>query len=174
MTPPDLRDQVMGAVLGVVVGDALGVPVEFTARSERDRDPVTGMRGFGTWHQPAGTWSDDGAMTLATCAVLADRGWDLPDVMAGFLRWYDQGWWSAHGHAFDIGNRTLASLQLYRRDRDPSTCGGGEMDDNGNGSLMRCMPVSCWLFRRTADEIVLRAGEASALPDPPHGPQAGR
>jgi ADP-ribosylglycohydrolase len=48
------------------IGDALGVPVEFSAREERDRDPVSGYREYGTDHQPAGTLSDDTAFTLAT------------------------------------------------------------------------------------------------------------
>jgi len=42
----------------VAVGDALGVPVEFTGRQTLRRDPVTDMVGYGTHNQPAGTWSD--------------------------------------------------------------------------------------------------------------------
>ena len=37
-----------GALIGFAVGDALGVPVEFTSREQRKLDPVTGMREFGT------------------------------------------------------------------------------------------------------------------------------
>jgi ADP-ribosyl-[dinitrogen reductase] hydrolase len=43
------------ALLGLAVGDALGVPVEFIGREVRLRDPVTGLRAYGTHHQPAGT-----------------------------------------------------------------------------------------------------------------------
>ena len=58
-TTTKLESEIRSALLGLAVGDALGVPVEFTARATRQRDPVTGMRAFGTHHQPAGTWSDD-------------------------------------------------------------------------------------------------------------------
>lgn len=35
-------------IFGLVVGDALGVPVEFSNREERWTDPITGMRAYGT------------------------------------------------------------------------------------------------------------------------------
>ena len=53
-------------VFGLIVGDALGVPVEFSSREECEHNPVIGMRAYGTHNQPAGTWSDDSSMTLAT------------------------------------------------------------------------------------------------------------
>ena len=163
MTAPDLRDRLMGSLVGVLVGDALGVPVEFTGRAMRDQDPVTGMRGHGTWNQPPGTWSDDGAMTLVTADVLATCGWNLAKFMDGFLGWLDEGLWAAHGRAFDIGNRTRNSLTLYRIDHEVRDCGGDEERDNGNGSLMRCQPISCWLFGSPLEEMMVKAGEASAL-----------
>ena len=51
-------------IIGLMVGDALGVPVEFSSREDREHDPVIGMRAYGTHNQPAGTWSDDSSMTL--------------------------------------------------------------------------------------------------------------
>lgn len=51
---------------GLVIGDALGVPVEFASRDELKENPVTDMIGYGTHNQPAGTWSDDSSMAVAT------------------------------------------------------------------------------------------------------------
>lgn len=45
----------LAAVLGLVVGDALGVPVEFKTRDELKKYPVIEMLGYGTHNQPAGT-----------------------------------------------------------------------------------------------------------------------
>ena len=42
------EDTVKSAILGLVVGDALGVPVEFQSREELEQAPVTGMRAYGT------------------------------------------------------------------------------------------------------------------------------
>lgn len=58
------RNFIKDALLGVATGDALGVPVEFLSRSTILQEPVTGMRGFGTHHQPPGTWSDDSSLTF--------------------------------------------------------------------------------------------------------------
>ncbi len=62
----DFKQIIKAGIFGVVVGDALGVPVEFTSRGERRKDPVTDMREYGTHSQPMGTWSDDSSIALAT------------------------------------------------------------------------------------------------------------
>lgn len=64
----ELADKIKGALFGLAVGDALGVPVEFKSRKELLQTPVKDMQAYGTWQQPAGTWSDDSS--LAFC--LAD------------------------------------------------------------------------------------------------------
>ncbi len=163
MNQVQLRDRLMGGIVGSLVGDALGVPVEFTGRSTLDRDPITDMRAFGTWNQPAGTWSDDGSMTLVTADSLSGAGWNMEKLISGFLLWYDNSWWTPHGAVFDIGNATQGALRLFRTNRDPLLCGMTCESDNGNGSLMRFLPVSCWLWRQTTEVIISKASEASAL-----------
>ncbi|WP_235810740.1 ADP-ribosylglycohydrolase family protein [Tractidigestivibacter scatoligenes] len=64
---PALRD----CVYGQAVGDALGVPYEFRARGTFE---CTGMVGHGSHSQPAGTWSDDTSMALATCDSIRATG----------------------------------------------------------------------------------------------------
>ena len=87
---------VKGAILGVVVGDALGVPVEFMSREELTACPVTGMREYGTHDQPAGTWSDDSSMTLCLMESLT-HGLDYGDMASTYLCWADDGYWTPHG-----------------------------------------------------------------------------
>ncbi len=48
---------VLDGVMGLCVADALGVPVEFMDRGTLKKDPVVGMRGYGTYNQPASTRS---------------------------------------------------------------------------------------------------------------------
>ena len=67
--------KVKDGIIGLIIGDALGVPVEFTSRSELIETPVTRMKGYGTYNQPTGTWSDDSAMTLATMHALLLKSW---------------------------------------------------------------------------------------------------
>ena len=58
--------KIKSMLLGFAVADALGVPVEFKSRKILQKNSVVDMQGFGTYNQPAGTWSDDTSMTLAT------------------------------------------------------------------------------------------------------------
>ena len=59
-------EKIEAMTLGIAVADAVGVPVEFKNREFLKRKLVTDMFGFGSHNQPAGTWSDDTSMTIAT------------------------------------------------------------------------------------------------------------
>ena len=139
-------DPVKNGMLGLVAGDALGVPVEFQPREKLERDPVTGMRSNGTHCQPAGTWSDDSSMALCLMESLT-KGLDYPDMMARFLRWADEGYMTAWGNVFDMGIATRQALTRFARGTPPLECGGAGTYDNGNGSLMRILPMALYLHR---------------------------
>lgn len=136
-----LNQATRAALLGLAVGDALGVPVEFIGREARRRDPVVGMRGYGTHHQPPGTWSDDSSLTFCLAETLATKGYDVADAAQRFVRWQDEAHWTAHGRVFDIGIATAEALQCLRRGREPKQAGGTGEYSNGNGSLMRILPL---------------------------------
>lgn len=144
----DWLRQVRSAILGHAVGDALGVPVEFHTREERDGDPVEGMRAYGTYCQTAGTWSDDTSMTLAALDSLCG-GLDYGDIMERFCAWSANGAYTPHGELFDIGIATCRALERYEDGRTaPLACGGTGVRDNGNGSLMRILPIVLYVWRR--------------------------
>lgn len=135
----------MSAIFGVVVGDALGVPVEFTSRIERKEDPVTGMRSYGTHNQPAGTWSDDSSMTIATLEWYKESVDGEPDyrkLMDKFTNWLLYGDYTPYGENFDNGVATARALIRYGKGAEPLLSGGITEWDNGNGSLMRAMPTA--------------------------------
>ena len=50
------------SILCFILGNALGVPVEFMPRYLLAQNPVKDLREFGTHNQPEGTWSDDSSM----------------------------------------------------------------------------------------------------------------
>ena len=137
-----------GMLLGLATGDALGVPVEFESRITLRRDLVTGMRGYGSWNQPAGTWSDDTSLTIAAMESIARRGKiDFADVAENFLRWYEHDDFTATGERFDVGNTTRAAIVRFsRRILPPTKCGSTEANSNGNGSLMRILPATLYLY----------------------------
>ena len=129
-------------VMGVVIGDALGCPVQFKSRAEVAKHPITGMRGNGTFNLPAGSWTDDSSLTLALLdSIKRLNTIDLHDIMDNFVKWLDNGAFTPFGHAFDIGRGTMWAIKKYKIDKRPAKCGGTEDWNNGNGSLMRIMPA---------------------------------
>lgn len=129
----DREKQIRAAVLGLIVADALGVPVEFMDRKVLLQNPVSSMRAYGTHHQPAGTWSDDSSMTLATLDSLNKCGYSLDDMMYRFALWMTKNEYTPYGETFDIGIGTSASIIRWLKDRNVKTCGGDTEWDNGNG-----------------------------------------
>ena len=134
------------ALLGLAVGDALGVPVEFVGRQVRRRDPVTGLRGYGTHQQPPGTWSDDSSLTFCLAETLArpdglTASPDLADFGRRAVNWLGNAYWTAHGETFDVGNATRAAIDKLRAGVAPTQAGPRSEFDNGNGALMRTLPL---------------------------------
>ena len=137
---------VVAGIVGAAVGDALGVPVEFVSRYELKFNPVIDMIGNGTHNQPAGTWSDDTSLTLALIAGLRERQYNLERIAAKFIEWYDQGKYTPYGKVFDIGNSTLESIMKLKNGISAKKSGGRTEYDNGNGSLMRVLPLAFYLY----------------------------
>jgi ADP-ribosylglycohydrolase len=106
MFDPTLKNKFYAALWGFIVGDALGVPYEFSDRKEMMNDPAIEMIGYRSHDQPAGTWSDDTSMMLCVLENIQNNG-SVKDLANLFLDWYYNGYHTANGEAFDIGNTTL-------------------------------------------------------------------
>ncbi len=135
-----MENTIKAGIFGVCVGDALGVPVEFRSREQLKRSPVTKMRALGTHHQPAGTWSDDSSLMLCLADSLFTE-YNLEDIALKFLQWYNAEIWTPHGRVFDIGIATSQAIHRISKGVSPTLCGGTTEFDNGNGSLMRILPL---------------------------------
>ncbi|WP_407424589.1 ADP-ribosylglycohydrolase family protein [Methanobrevibacter sp.] len=134
--------KVKDGIIGLLIGDALGVPVEFEARESLKRCPIRRMEGCGTYDQPAGTWSDDTSMTLATMASIVNKkDIDYDDIMENFCKWYKREiYWQTP--CFDIGITISRALDSYLNGTPAHKCGLDGERDNGNGSLMRILPLA--------------------------------
>ena len=160
----DARDRIVGGIIGLLAGDALGLPVEFESRLARLMRPVKEMTGYGVWRKPAGTWSDDGSLTLATVeSLLEKKALDLEDVMRRFSLWMNKGHLSATGKAFDIGNTTKVAIANYDRAKPIEDCGLKDEKSNGNGSLMRMLPVALFYHRHAPNDVAKASKFASAI-----------
>jgi len=99
------------------------------------------MIGNGTYNQPKGTWSDDSTMTFCLAETLLDEEFSLRKLSNRFINWVDWGYWTPHGELFDIGNTTHSAIDRLRTIEKPELAGGTGVTENGNGSLMRILPL---------------------------------
>lgn len=181
-----LRD----AIYGMAVADALGVPGEFRSRGTYR---IEGMVSGGAHRQPAGTFSDDTSMALASCDSIRELGHvDCEDMREKFVAWWREGAYAVNGITFDIGNTVAAALA--------EGCGRDGDWSNGNGSLMRIIPLAfvdgitdeeidavsaithahevsthaCVLYVRLAQELLAGVSVADALAKLDEGHPYGR
>ena len=141
------KNEIKSMIYGLAVGDAMGVPVEFTSRAKLEKEPVKEMLGNGSYPDiPHGVWSDDTSMTLCLMESMARTGkLDFADIMNNFVQWEEGDAFNATGVTFDIGRTCNAAIQRFVKGADPLACGGKTEGDNGNGALMRISPMALWL-----------------------------
>ena len=131
---------IYNGIMGLVVGDAVGAPVEFMAR---DRFHLSGMVGYGSHNLPPGSWTDDSAMALATVESIARLGKvDVNDIMHNFSLWFTQAEFTPYGRTFGVGNTVMQALHKYLEGTPAMECGCPNVWDNGNGALMRILPLA--------------------------------
>lgn len=143
-------DKVQGGLVGLLVGDALGVPYEFHEPSEIP--PAAQLQyvpppGFERAHPgvPPGTWSDDGAQALCLLASLLERGrFEAEDFGQRLVAWQHEGYLAVDGDVFDVGVTTSKAITAIRCGRPAETAGPSDAYANGNGSLMRVLPLVLW------------------------------
>ncbi|MEW6249216.1 MAG: ADP-ribosylglycohydrolase family protein [Planctomycetota bacterium] len=157
-----MRERILGAIYGHLVGDAFGVPYEFEAAA--DLPAELKWRGFGTHHQPPGTWSDDGALMLCLLASLHECGrFDPADAGRRFVRWRDAGYLAAGGVVFDVGITTGDALNRLRAGVPPLEAGAADEAAGSNGSLMRILPLPLWARHEPPARLVAICHDGSRL-----------
>lgn len=162
-------DRIEGALLGLAVGDALGVPAEFRSREELRAAPITGMVGGGEHGQLPGTWSDDTSMTLCMVDSLTARGIDFEDQMQRFADWLWNASNTARGEVFDVGGATREAILRHAKKTPATACGCTAENACGNGSLMRMAPLALYLWGQyrnlglddRAAELIHRASQCT-------------
>ncbi len=156
-----LEERLFGGMLGAVAGDALGLPFEGAPRAWLDADPVEAMTPGGPHGQPRGTWSDDSSLLLCLADSLC-CGCDPDDIGSKFLAWWQQGLWTPFGRPFGYGY-TVAIAMYKMMVGIPALQAGEDREDcNGNGSLMRTLPVALY-FSAERERMLEAAHQVSSI-----------
>jgi ADP-ribosyl-[dinitrogen reductase] hydrolase len=156
---------VRDGILGLCVGDALGVPVEFQSRKTLMDKPLTDMIGYGSHAQPAGTWSDDSSLVFCLMESCVDHPQiDLYDLADRFVSWLNKSYWTPHGVTFDVGIATAKAIERYRElCIRPDLAGGVDIYSNGNGSLMRILPLAYLLRNEQMEDRATLIAKVSSI-----------
>lgn len=149
-------------LFGVAVGDALGVPVEFKSREEITKKPVTDMIGYGTYNLPPGTWSDDSSLTFCLADALTG-GYNLQDIANNFVKWRYNNFWTARGNVFDVGIGTQQAIERVVKGVKPDLAGSFDSWSNGNGALMRILPLLVYIKDLPINERFAIAKDVSSV-----------
>ena len=168
----DIADRRRGGLLGLLLGDAAGVPFEFYSREEIQALPASSIAlpfrapaDFFRSHPtaPAGAWSDDGAQALALLdSLVACDGLDMVDLGQRIQGWAQSGDYAVNGRVFDMGIQTSRALGRLAQGVAPEECGATDEYENGNGSLMRVVPLALW-HTRSDEDLVDLAHQQSTL-----------
>ncbi|MEC0305081.1 ADP-ribosylglycohydrolase family protein [Terribacillus saccharophilus] len=149
-----IKERVLPTMYGGILGDLIGVPVEFKERGTFNINDITG---YGTYNQPPGTWSDDTSLTLCLVENIVEKG-NIDSLMNKLVRYRDSGYFTPFDKTFDIGIATSKSIERYKNKVPAPECGGNSEYDNGNGAIMRISPLAFLLhndfnFKRKSDII---------------------
>jgi len=156
---PTLSERLEGGLYGLLIGDALGVPYEFhnpEALPPLADIEMTPPAQFPRAHArvPPGTWSDDGAQALILLASVLDHATlDVQDVGDGLVAWYERGYLAVDRQVFDVGIQTSDAIRRMQSGTPASQAGRTDEQANGNGSLMRVLPLALW--HRGADAALV-------------------
>lgn len=154
------------SIIGHAIGDAMGVPIEFEPRNKLLEHPITKMVGYGSHDVPAGTWSDDTSMEIATIDSFINKGnFDCKDIMMNFYYWLKENRFTPTGVVFDAGHTCIQSIINFSKGYELDECGQKDLYSNGNGSLMRILPVALYSYSKALkdSEIVKLTNDISSL-----------
>ena len=98
------------------------------------------MIGYGTYNLPPGTWSDDSSLTFCLADAMTQE-FEIDTIGQNFVKWFCEDFWTARGEVFDIGIATRQAIARLAKGEIAELAGCFDESSNGNGSLMRILPL---------------------------------
>ena len=159
------KEDFANIIYGFAVGDALGVPYEFSAHKIKEIKKLKYKSG-GTHLQAKGVYSDDTALMLATMDTMPSMQYkkncgflNYEVLFNAFKNWLEKGSYSATGYVFDVGYSTNLALKGEYKNKQI-----GDNNYEGNGSLTRIIPFAIFSLYKTFEEkkdIIFKASSVT-------------
>lgn len=144
------KSHAIGCFMGMIVGDALGAPLEFSKLNYKSQKKVTTMIHSTKAGLKPGQWTDDTAMGLClTDSLIMNQKFDPFDCMLRYIGWWNCGYNNASRYDYTdklkysvgLGGNISGSLKNFIETGVNYTT-WGNVNTNGNGSIMRNAPIS--------------------------------
>lgn len=161
------KEKVLGALWGLLIGDATGVSYEFNSPEnipDIDKIDMIPPKDFDKTYEdiPFGTYSDDGAQFLCVLdSFLECRGLNMKNLADKLLDWWSWGYLAVDNNVFDVGGQTMQSLMKYNTGTSPYESGFVLKNGQGNGSLMRVLAIP--LLHDGSDEDLVDDVQSQSL-----------
>ena len=156
----------LDGIIGFSVGDAMGMATEFQQRETLFKNPVKEMLDSSIMGQPAGSWTDDTSMVIGTIvSFIENKKFNYSDIMSKWCAWINNGDYTPNGECFDIGRTCLKACRNFTDGIEPTKCGLDSINSNGNGSLMRMIPIALYSYYRNLsnEEMMILSDNISSL-----------
>lgn len=141
-------------IIGLAIGDAMGIPIELMPREELIENPIIYMKSGGIHGQTKGTWSDETSMTLATMdSIINCCGISTEDMGNKLLEWLENSKYTVASKRFDVEQTTLIALSRFEKYRNPYESGVDLDDSNGNGAIFRMLPIAYYCYSMQLKEV---------------------
>ena len=112
------------SIMGYAVGDAMGVPTEFCIREYLLKNPVKEMSASDKTGQPAGSWSDNTSMEIATTdSFIQNKEFNYYDIMHKWEEWINEAKYTANNDTFDVGKTCLRAIRNHSLGTEPCESG---------------------------------------------------
>ena len=163
------HDKIHGAIFGLLIGDAVGVSYEFKQSSQiKNIDMFPDDLINKTYPDIAyGTWSDDGSQTLILLeSLIENQKFNMDDFLQRLSKWLFDGYMALDNNTFDVGIQTYKYIQSYKTNKKFKVNKSPDESENGNGSLMRCLPLALW--HTGEDQELVELAHQQSLATHPH------
>ena len=120
------------------------------------------MKGYGTYNLPAGTFSDDSSLAFCLAEALTQE-FDLKKIADNFVAWLYSNFWTPRGNVFDVGIATDRAIRRLEKGCKPELAGGTDVSDNGNGSLMRILPLIIYTNNKLISDRYIITKQVSSI-----------
>eukprot|EP01091_Cochliopodium_minus_P005329 TRINITY_DN1527_c0_g1_i1.p1 TRINITY_DN1527_c0_g1~~TRINITY_DN1527_c0_g1_i1.p1 ORF type:complete len:449 (-),score=126.42 TRINITY_DN1527_c0_g1_i1:21-1367(-) len=163
-TDDEKLDKALGSFYGMVIGDALGAPLEFSPlrygsnELKGFQEEIWFKENYNRFGLKPGQWTDDASMGLCIAESLIHcEGFNGVDLRIRFLNWWELGYCNAFGfdnyeetqkkmlrkgsgNSVGLGGNISMSFEEFKINKTEFTIAGDQYT-SGNGSVMRMCAV---------------------------------